>query len=151
LCDARHMVAREKCRLGGASGATRRSVSSAAGEKKESADSKDEEALTTARRVPSFSLGALRVSFARDEVARSLTKYPYVLPCAYSAAAMAARIFSIFSGESTCPSPLSLECTMVPLMSTSNAPEEVGVGAPDVSVLGNLALMAFSTALHLGA
>ena len=39
--------------------------------KKESADSKDEEAPTTARRVPSFSLGALRVSFARDEVARS--------------------------------------------------------------------------------
>jgi hypothetical protein len=39
----------------------------------------------------------------------------------------------------------------VPLMSTSNAPEEVGVGSPDVSVLGNLALMAFSTAFHLGA
>jgi hypothetical protein len=71
LCDARHMVAREKCRLGGASGATRRSVSSAAGEEERKRRLERRRGSDDARRVPSFSLGALRVSFARDEVARS--------------------------------------------------------------------------------
>jgi hypothetical protein len=44
-----------------------------------------------------------------------------------------------------------LECTSSPSTVTSNAPDVVGVGAPEASVLGYFALMAFSTALYLGA
>ena len=57
-------------------------------------------------------------------------------PCVYWAAPMADA--SPASGESTCPSPLSLEWTWLPSTTTSNAPDVFGVGSPaqSVGVLG---------------
>jgi hypothetical protein len=65
-----------------------------------------------------------------------------------SADATASRMRSIFSGESTYPSPfVSLEWINVPPTDTSSAPEVVGVGSIRTVARGNFAAIARSMAV----
>lgn len=79
----------------------------------------------------------------RDDARRTIHRAPTP-----SADATASRMRSIFSGESTYPSPfVSLEWINVPPTDTSSAPEVVGVGSMRTVARGNFAAIARSMAV----